>query len=86
MAKRTTKSKTPEATEASAAKAQSAAKSEVKGSGTRSAAPAAPAAAREISHEMIAKRAYDIYASRGYAPGNPEEDWREAERLLRAGL
>jgi hypothetical protein len=35
---------------------------------------------------MIAQRAYEIYAGRGYAPGDPAADWHEAERQLRAGL
>jgi hypothetical protein len=62
-------------------------KSEIKGSGT--AVPSkmdAAVGAATITHDKIAKRAYEIYASRGYAPGNPEEDWHEAERQLRAGL
>lgn len=57
-------------------------RSEVKGSGSTPAKPSS----REISHGTIAKRAYEIYASRGYASGSPDEDWREAERQLRAGL
>jgi|GEM_PF-2393995 len=75
-------------------------KSVMKGSGTGKAvtetAPTAPAAVvaptkpaaapRTITHDMIAKRAYEIYASRGYAPGNPDADWAEAERQLKAGL
>jgi hypothetical protein len=63
------------------ARATSPAKSEVKGSGT-----IAKPAARAITHDMIAKRVYEIYAGRGYAPGNPDADWTEAERQLRAGL
>jgi hypothetical protein len=60
-----------------------AARSEAKGSGTTKARPAAPIT---LTHDAIAKRAFEIYASRGYAPGNPAEDWSEAERQLRAGL
>ncbi|MEI8195600.1 MAG: DUF2934 domain-containing protein [Phycisphaerae bacterium] len=56
-------------------------RSEVKGSGS----PSKPLS-REITPGQIAKRAYEIYASRGYAAGNPDEDWHEAERQLRAGL
>lgn len=77
---------TPEATPiqsiAVAPAAQSVVKSEVKGSGTS--AKAAPS--RALSRDDIAKRAYEIYANRGYAAGNPDEDWHEAERQLRAGL
>jgi hypothetical protein len=57
-------------------------RSETKGSGTAKAKPAAV----EVNHETISKRAYEIYASRGFASGNPDEDWREAERQLKAGL
>jgi hypothetical protein len=59
------------------------AKSEVKGSGT--AAKPKPAV-REITHDMIAKRAFEIYAGRGYAAGDQNADWLEAERQLKAGL
>ena len=58
-------------------------RSEIKGSGTAKAKLAAPSV---ITHDLISKRAYEIYASRGYAAGNPDDDWREAERQLRAGL
>jgi len=59
-------------------------KSEVKGSGRVVAK--APPAPRTLSYDEVAKRAYEIYASRGYARGNPQDDWYEAERQLRAGL
>ncbi len=59
-------------------------KSEVKGSGTTGKSASSPS--RAISHDMIAKRAYEIYASRGYAPGDQNADWAEAERQLKAGL
>ncbi|HUO07423.1 MAG TPA: DUF2934 domain-containing protein [Phycisphaerae bacterium] len=57
-------------------------RSEVKGSGTM----AKPAAPREITYQQIELRAYEIYAGRGYAPGDPNADWLEAERQLKAGL
>ena len=58
-------------------------RSEIKASGT----PKAPAVTpRIITHEMITKRAYEIYANRGYTPGDQNADWLEAERQLRAGL
>jgi hypothetical protein len=45
-------------------------------------APAKPARPRSITHEMIAKRAYEIYVSgRG---GTADENWRRAENELRA--
>ena len=58
-------------------------RSELKGLGK----PKAPAATpRTITHEEIARRAHEIWASRGYALGDPTADWYEAERQLRAGL
>ena len=60
-----------------------ASRSEVKGSGT-SAKPAS--ASRAVSQDDIARRAFEIYAGRGYAAGDPTADWLEAERQLKAGL
>jgi DUF2934 family protein len=41
-------------------------------------------AKREVTHEMIAKRAYEIYASgKG---GSQLDNWFRAERELKAGL
>ena len=57
-------------------------RSEAKGSGPI----ARPKAPRVITHELIAQRAYEIYASRGYAAGDQNADWLEAERQLKAGL
>jgi hypothetical protein len=57
-------------------------RSEVKGSGTAKAAAPKP----EVTWQAIERRAYDIYASRGYAAGDPSADWYEAERQLRAGM
>ncbi len=57
-------------------------RSEVKGSGTQKSSPIP----KEISREQIEFRAYEIYAGRGYAPGDPTADWLEAERQLKAGL
>jgi len=39
-------------------------------------------AARRPSHDDIAKRAFEIYLSRGEWPGRDIEDWLEAERQL----
>jgi len=60
-----------------------ASRSEVKGSGTSS-KPAS--ASKAITQDDIARRAFEIYAGRGYAPGDPTADWLEAERQLKAGL
>jgi hypothetical protein len=44
--------------------------------------PKAAPAKKEISHEMIAKRAYEIYVSgKG---GSQDENWARAERELRS--
>lgn len=59
-------------------------RSEVKGSGTPKVIPTP--AARVITHDQIARRAFEIYASRGYAAGDQNADWLEAERQLKAGL
>jgi len=37
------------------------------------------------TREQIAKRAYEIYLGRNGAPGNPDDDWIQAERELRLG-
>lgn len=37
------------------------------------------------SHEQVARRAYEIFLARGGTPGNPEQDWFQAERELRLG-
>lgn len=36
------------------------------------------------THEQIAKRAYEIYLERGYASGDPMQDWLRAEQELSA--
>ena len=61
-------------------------RSEVKGSGKPKIPTAAAAAPRMPTQAEIQKRAFEIYAGRGYAPGNPVADWQEAERQLKAGL
>lgn len=42
-------------------------------------------AASEPTRERIARRAYEIFAGRGYAHGCHEQDWLQAERELRGG-
>jgi hypothetical protein len=37
------------------------------------------------SQEEIARRAYEIFVSRGREPGHEAEDWQQAERELREG-
>jgi hypothetical protein len=41
---------------------------------------------RVPTREEIGKRAYDIYLSRGGAPGSQMDDWLAAERQLEGGL
>lgn len=38
---------------------------------------------REVSHDEIAQRAKQIWASRGYRDGFAEQDWLEAEQQLK---
>jgi hypothetical protein len=38
--------------------------------------------AKQSSHEQIARRAYELYLSRGAADGLDVQDWLEAERQL----
>ena len=37
----------------------------------------------ELTHDEISRRAYEIYLARGRTPGDPMEDWLQAERDLR---
>jgi hypothetical protein len=86
VSKPATKSSTP----AAAPAAPVVERSEVKGSGglatPKTAAAPAKAAARIPTQAEIQKRAYEIYAGRGYAAGDSAADWHEAERQLKAGL
>jgi DUF2934 family protein len=51
---------------------------------TRTKARKAPAAKQAPTHDEIALRAYHIYLERQGAPGNPFEDWKQAEQELLA--
>jgi len=51
---------------------------------TTSRARKAPAAKPAPTHDEIALRAYHIYLERHGAPGNPFEDWKQAEQELLA--
>lgn len=46
---------------------------------------AAPARNTVLTHEQIARRAYEIFMARGGQNGSPEQDWQQAERELRLG-
>jgi hypothetical protein len=46
--------------------------------------PGARAEPREITSDMIAQRAHEIWVRRGCRPGEDEQNWMEAERQLRA--
>jgi hypothetical protein len=41
--------------------------------------------ARGPAREQIERRAYQLFLARGGAPGDPTEDWLQAERELRLG-
>lgn len=43
---------------------------------------AAPRTAASVSHDDIANLAYTYWIERGYAHGDPEQDWLRAEREL----
>ena len=43
---------------------------------------AAPAPARTVTHEEIARVAHSYWVARGYAHGSAEADWLRAEREL----
>lgn len=42
-----------------------------------------PDAIPVITHDDIAKRAYEIYVEKGCLQGQSEQDWRQAEREQR---
>jgi hypothetical protein len=46
--------------------------------------PAETAPAVEVTSEQIARLAYSFWEARGYAPGDPNQDWLRAERELHA--
>lgn len=37
-----------------------------------------------IAHDQIARRAHDIWVSKGCRPGQEDQNWLEAERQLKA--
>jgi hypothetical protein len=51
------------------------------GQGRRPRSPSLPA----DEAERIAKRAYELAAQRGFAPGHELDDWLQAEREIEAG-
>jgi hypothetical protein len=70
----------PRSDRPASSRASATSRTEFKASGSRGPEPS------PISHDRIAQRAYEIYAKRGYSTGNPNDDWLEAERQLRAGM
>ena len=44
--------------------------------------PKAPPVPSDDQHILIAKRAYELYAERGYRHGYALDDWLEAEREI----
>jgi len=50
----------------------------------KKAAPAVgPQLVPALTHEQIAKRAYELWAGRGYVQGDPVHDWWQAEQELK---
>ena len=45
--------------------------------------PPTPPAPPEVSHDDIARRAYDIYIKKGRQQGQSQQNWRQAEAELR---
>jgi hypothetical protein len=43
-----------------------------------------PVAAATLTHEDIARRAYQIYVEKGHPQGQSEEIWRQAEQDIRS--
>jgi Protein of unknown function (DUF2934) len=57
-----------------------------KAAAAKKAAPASKIALvpkAEPTHEQISRRAYEIWAGRGYTHGNPHHDWWVAEQELK---
>jgi hypothetical protein len=52
---------------------------------TATANRAGSARSQTISAEEIAKVAYELFERRGRTHGNDQQDWFEAERILRSG-
>ena len=48
--------------------------------------PAKPQAAPDVTHDQIARRAYELYLARGNRAGSALGDWLAAERELRSGV
>ena len=40
---------------------------------------------KQVTHEMIAKKAYELYEKRGCLQGFESIDWFEAKKILEAG-
>jgi hypothetical protein len=87
--KTTTKKTTPKA--APKAAAETSVKAAAAAKKPAAAKKSAPAVASKIAlvpkpaptHEQIARRAYEIWAGRGYNHGNQAHDWWQAEQELK---
>lgn len=87
MAKRnpSSKEKNPkDATKKASKKTPKAPASKARSKTKGASAKAANTKPKEPTREEIAARAYDLYLRRGQTPGDPVEDWLQAERELRA--
>lgn len=41
---------------------------------------------QEEYYQRVARKAYELFAQRGYQHGYDQQDWQEAERIVKAGL
>ena len=83
-AKKTTAKAKPAATKKLAAEKAPAAKPAARKTTAKKTAPeAGPQLVPALTHEQIAKRAYELWAGRGYVQGDPVHDWWQAEQELK---
>ena len=47
--------------------------------------PTKKAISPEAMHEMIQKKAYELFEKRGYRHGSEWSDWLEAEKIISSG-
>jgi hypothetical protein len=78
--KATTKAKSTAAASKPAVKAAAPAK---RPAPKKTVPPTGPQLVPAPTHEEISRRAYEIWAGRGYAHGNPAHDWIMAEQELK---
>lgn len=45
-----------------------------------------PSISKDDIHNLIAKKAFELYEKRGKKPGHAMDDWLEAERIVRGNI